>query len=93
MMRPPFSWLFHKESLPWFGDQIGGSVILLHAHCHNRSARDETSYPPTNTLSVYLSYRFPFLTSLLSRESLGEASQRFHLWLLTLTNYFYPLGL
>jgi len=44
-----------------FGDQIGGSVIPLLAHGHNRSARDETSYPPTNTLSVYLSHRFPFL--------------------------------
>jgi hypothetical protein len=61
-MRPPFSWLCHQEPLPWFGDQIGGSVIPLHAHGHNRSARDETSYPPTSTLSVYVSYGFPFLT-------------------------------
>ena len=60
-MRPPFSWLCHQESLPWFGDQIDGIVILLHAHGHNRPARDETSYPPTNTLSVYLFYGFPFL--------------------------------
>jgi hypothetical protein len=62
MMRPPFSWLCHQEPLPWFGDQTNGSAIPLHSHGHNRSARDETSYPPTNTLSVYLSYRFPFLT-------------------------------
>jgi hypothetical protein len=61
-MRPPFSWLCHQEPLPWFGDQIDGSVIPLHAHGHNRSAHDETSHPPTNTLSVYLSYGFPFLT-------------------------------
>jgi hypothetical protein len=60
-MRPPFSWLCHQEPLPWFGDQIGGSVILLHAHGHNRSARDETSYPSTSTLSAYVSYGFPFL--------------------------------
>jgi hypothetical protein len=61
-MRPPFSWLCHQEPLPWFGDQIGGSVIPLHAHGHNRSARDETSYPSTSTLSVYVSYGSPFLT-------------------------------
>jgi hypothetical protein len=62
MMRPPFSWLCHQEPLPWFGDHIGGSVILLHSHGHNRLAHDETSYPPTSSLSVYLSYEFPFLT-------------------------------
>jgi hypothetical protein len=62
MMRPPFSWLCHQEPLPWFGDQIDGSVIPLHAHGHNRLTHDETSHPPTNTLSVYLSYGFPFLT-------------------------------
>jgi hypothetical protein len=60
-MRPHFSWLWSQEPLPWFGDQIGGSVILLHAHGHNRSTHDETSYPPTSTLSVYLFYGFPFL--------------------------------
>jgi hypothetical protein len=58
----PFSWLCHQEPLPWIGDQIDGSVIPLHAHGHNRSAHDETSHPPTNTLSVYLFYGFPFLT-------------------------------
>jgi hypothetical protein len=47
---------------PWFGDQIDGSVIPLHAHGHNTPAHDETSHPPTNTLSVYLSYGFAFLT-------------------------------
>jgi hypothetical protein len=80
-MKPPFSWLCHQEPLPWFGDHIDGSFIPLHTHGHNRSAHDETSYPPTNTLNAYLSYRFPFLMRsllLLSRESLGEASQRFH---------------
>jgi hypothetical protein len=95
-MRPPFSWLCHQEPLPWFGDQIDGSVIPLHAHGHNRSAHDETSHPPTNTLSViYLMGSLFLLRSflLLSRESLGEASQRFHFWLLTLASYFYPLGL
>jgi hypothetical protein len=61
-MRPPFSWLCHQEPLPWFGDQIGGSVIPLHAHGRNRPARDETSYPSASTLSVYVSYGSPFLT-------------------------------
>jgi hypothetical protein len=61
MMRPPFSWLCHQESLPWFGDQIGGSVIPIHAHGHNRSTRDETSYPSTSILSFYVSYGSPFL--------------------------------
>jgi hypothetical protein len=35
VMRPPFSWLCHQEPLPWFGDQIDGSVIPLHAHGPN----------------------------------------------------------
>jgi hypothetical protein len=61
-MRPPLSWLCHQEPLPWFDVQIGGSVISLHAHGHNRSARDETSYPSSSTLSVYVSYGSPFLT-------------------------------
>jgi len=61
-MRPPFSWLCHQEPLSWLDDQIGGSVILLHAHGHNRLARDETSYPSTDTLSVYVSYGSHFLT-------------------------------
>ena len=30
-----------------------GNVILLDTHDHDRSARDETSYPPTNPLSIY----------------------------------------
>jgi hypothetical protein len=70
-MRPPFSWLCHQEPLPWFGDQIGGSVIPLHAHGHNRSARDETSYPSTSTLSVYVSYGSPFLTENIFTAFLG----------------------
>jgi hypothetical protein len=61
-MRPHFSWLCQQEPLPYFGDQIGGSVIPLHAHVHNRLAHAETSYPPTSTLSVYVYYGFPFLT-------------------------------
>jgi hypothetical protein len=60
-MRPPFPWLCHQEPLPWFGDQIDGSVILLHTHGHNRPVRDETPYPSTNTLSVYVSYGSFFL--------------------------------
>ena len=60
-MRPSFSWLCHQEPLPWFGDQIGGNVILLHAHGHNRSTRDETSYPSNSTLSVHVFYGSPFL--------------------------------
>jgi hypothetical protein len=59
-MRPPFSWLCHQEPLPWLGDQIGGSVIPLHVHGHNRSARDETSYPSTSTLSVNVILWVPF---------------------------------
>jgi hypothetical protein len=53
-MRPPFSWLCHQEPFPWFGDQINGNVIPLHAHGHNRPTRDETPYPSTSTLSVYV---------------------------------------
>jgi hypothetical protein len=45
----PFSWLCHQETLPWFGDQMDGSVIPLHAHGPNRLAHDETSYPPTRS--------------------------------------------
>jgi hypothetical protein len=52
-MRSPFSWIFHQEPRPWFGDQIYGNVIRLHAYGHKRSAHDETSHPQTNTLSVF----------------------------------------
>jgi hypothetical protein len=31
-MRPPFPCLCHQEPIPWFGDYIDGSVILLHSH-------------------------------------------------------------
>jgi hypothetical protein len=62
MMRPSFSWLCHQEPLPWFGDQIDGSVIPLHVDGRNGSAHYVTSHPPTNTLSVYLYYGFPFVT-------------------------------
>jgi hypothetical protein len=95
-MRTPFSWLCQQESLPWFDGQIGGSVIPLHAHGHNRSTHDETSYPSTSTLNVYASYGSPFLTKkpfTAFSGFLGEASQRFQHWILTLANYFYPLGL
>ena len=61
-MRPPFSRILHQEPLPWFGDHIDDSFIPLHAHGPNRPTYDETSHPPTNTLSVHLSYGFPFLT-------------------------------
>jgi hypothetical protein len=49
MMRLPFSWLCHQEPLPWRGDQMNNSVILLHAHGPNRLGRDETPYPPTRS--------------------------------------------
>jgi hypothetical protein len=54
MRRPtrdetPLSWLCHQEPLPWRGDQLNGSVIPLHAHGHNRLARDETPYSPTRS--------------------------------------------
>jgi hypothetical protein len=45
----PFSWLCHLEPLPWFSDQMDGSVIPLHAHGANRPTHDETSYPPTRS--------------------------------------------
>ena len=95
MMRPPFSWLFHQETLPWFDGHIGGSVIPLHAHGHNRPSHDETSYPLTNTLIFYVSYGSHFLIEnhfTISQGSLGEASQRFQHWLLIISSYFYPLG-
>ena len=95
-MRPPFSWLCHQEPLPWFGDQIDGSVIPLHAHGHNRSVHDDNSHPPTNTLSVYLSYGFPFLTekSFTTFSGIpGRSISKVSFWLLTLASYFYPLGL
>jgi hypothetical protein len=53
-MRPPIAWLHNQETLPWLGDQIGGNLIPLHVHVHNRSAHDDTSYPSTNTLSVHV---------------------------------------
>jgi hypothetical protein len=95
-MRPPFSWLCHQEPLPWFGDQIDGSVIPVHAHGPNRSAHDETSHPPTNTLSLYLSYVSPFLTEKLFTAFLGilgRSISKASFWVLTLASYFYPLGL
>jgi hypothetical protein len=49
MMIPPFSWLCHQEPLPWHGDHMNSSVILLHAHGPNRLAHDETPYPPTRS--------------------------------------------
>ena len=52
-MRPPFSWLYHQEPLPWCGDQLNGSVILRHAYGPNRLARDETPYPPTKSWFYY----------------------------------------
>jgi hypothetical protein len=39
--------------------------------------------------SLFLVRRF----LLLSRESMSEESQKFHLWILTLSSYFYPLGI
>jgi hypothetical protein len=60
MMRPPFSCLRNKDPLPWIGDQIGGNVIPLHVHGHNRSAHDETSYPSNNILSVHVILWVPF---------------------------------
>ena len=53
-MRPLFYWLRNQEPLPYLGDQIGGNVIPLHVHGHNRQTHDETSYPSTNTLSVHV---------------------------------------
>jgi hypothetical protein len=61
-MRPHFSWLCHQEPLPWLGDHIDGSIIPLHPHGPNRLAHDETSHPPTSTLSFDLSFGSPCLT-------------------------------
>jgi hypothetical protein len=94
-MKPPFSWLCHQDPLSWFDDQIHGSVILVHAHGPNRPAHDETSHPPTNTSSVYLSYGFPFLTEnpFTTFSGIpGRSISKVSFWLLTLAN-FYPLGL
>jgi hypothetical protein len=71
-------------------------LIPREAHGHNRSAHDETSHLPTNTLSVYLSYGFPFLTEKLFTafsRILGRNISKVSFWLLTLAKYFYPLGL
>jgi hypothetical protein len=80
MMRPPFSWLCNQVPLPWIGHKLGGRVILLHVHGHDRLTHDETSYPPTNYLSVLFIVGPLFLlrsVSVLSQRSLGEASRRF----------------
>ena len=96
MRRPPFSRLYHQEPLPWFGDQMDGSVILLHANGPNRPAHDETSHPPTSTLSFVLSYESPFLVekSFIAFSGIpGRSISKVSFWLLTLASYFYPLGL
>ena len=92
-MRPPFSWLCHQEPLPWFGDQIDGSVIPLDAHGPNRLARDETPYPLTRSCFIIFTGPSCFLLRsilLLSRESLGEASQGFILKLLSFASLLLP---
>ena len=72
-----------------------GSVIPLHAHGPNRSAHDETSYPPTRSWVLFYFTGPLFLLRshlLLSRGSLGKASQGFIFYF----NFFqllYPLGL
>jgi hypothetical protein len=96
-MRPRFFWLCNQETLPWLGDQIGGDVIPLHVHGHNRSACDETSSSPsTNTLNVHVCLVGPLflIENIFTSFSgpLGEASRRFSKWVLTHGNYFYPLG-
>ena len=60
-MKLSFSWPCNQEPLPWLGDQLGGSVIPLHVHAHDRPAHDETSYPLTNALSVLFICGSPFL--------------------------------
>jgi hypothetical protein len=92
----PFLLVMPPKPLPWFGDQIDGSVIPLHVHGHNRPTRDETSHPPTKTLSFYLSYGFPFLTEkpFIAFSGIpGRSISRVSFWLFNLANYFYPLGL
>jgi hypothetical protein len=79
-MRPPFSWLCHQDPLLWHGDQRSGGVIPLQAHGPNRLARDETPSPPTRTCFYYFYASLCFLLRsllLLSRGSLGEASEGF----------------
>jgi hypothetical protein len=88
-MIPPFSWLCHQEPLPLFGDHINGSVILLHAHGPNSSVHDETSHPPTSTLSFDLSYGFPFLTEniFIAFSGIpGRIISKVSFWILTLAN-------
>jgi hypothetical protein len=49
-------------TLAWWLDD--GNVILLNTHDLDRSARDETSYPPTNPLNIlsFILVGPPFLT-------------------------------
>jgi hypothetical protein len=95
-MRPPFSWICHKEPLPRLGDHIDGSVKPLHAHGPNRLTHDETSHPPTSTLSFDLYYGSPFLTKNIFTAFSGipgRSLSKVSFCILTIANYFYPLGL
>jgi hypothetical protein len=68
-------------TLAWWSDD--GNVIPLDTHDHDRPTHDETSYPPTNPLSILsfilvgppFSYREAFHCFL--GGSLDEASGRF----------------
>jgi hypothetical protein len=93
-MRPPFSWLYHQEPLPWRGDQMNGSVIPLHSHGPNRLARDETPILQLRLDLLFYGFLCFLLRSflLLSRGSLGEASEGFVLLAFIFCELLLPSG-
>ena len=91
----PFFWQCHQEPLPWFGDQIYGSVIPLHAH---GLIGWLLMRPPILQLGFVLLFLW---VPLILAEKLftaflgipGRSISRFILWLLSFASYFYPMGL
>jgi hypothetical protein len=59
-------------TLAWWPDD--GNSISLSSHDHDRSAHDETSYPPTNPLSIlsFIIVGPPFLTDKCFITFLGD---------------------
>ena len=88
-MRPPFYFLCYQDPLPLCGYQLNSSVTLLHAQGWLAMR------PPILQLGIDFIYfigpSFFLLRSLLllSRGSLGEASEGLISWLLAFASYFY----
>jgi hypothetical protein len=82
-------------TIAWWPDN--GNVIPLHVYDHDRLTHDETSYPPTSTLSILLYFcGSPFLIEkhlIIFLGIPGWSISKVHNCILTLSNYFYPLGL